>query len=92
MTSIKRKPDIAAFSTVDGIETCTIDGCIDFTIQNTGNTVVWFGFSRDSQPDIPLEPGDASSFPLYRGCEEWSGDLYIRFGENGGLVRVIRTL
>lgn len=88
----KRKPDVSYFSKVNDTTMCNIDGCIDFTIQNTGETTIHFGFSRDSDPDIPLEPGDISAFPLYRSCEEWTGELIIKFGANGGAAMVIKTI
>jgi hypothetical protein len=89
---IKRKPDISFFSNVSDKASCSIDGCIDFTIQNMGETTIYYGFSRDSEPDIALEPGDLSAFPLYRACEEWTGEIWFKFGSNGGSVMVMKTL
>lgn len=89
---IKRRPDVSYFSEVDTVKSTPLDGCIDFTIQNNGESKVWYGFTKDSKPDIPLEPGDMSTFPLYRSCEVWTGELFIRFGEVTGTVMVIKTL
>jgi len=88
----KRKADVSYYSKVNEKTECNIDGCIDFTIQNIGQTTIYYGFSRDSEPDIPLEAGDLSAFPLYRSCEEWTGELIIAFGENGGAAMVVKTI
>lgn len=88
----KRKPDVSYYSKVEDKVSCNIDGCIDFTIQNVGQTTVLFGFTRDSEPDIPLDPGDLSPFPLYRSCEEWTGEIWMKFGAQGGAIRITKTI
>ncbi|HPH46953.1 MAG TPA: hypothetical protein PLJ60_18260 [Chryseolinea sp.] len=90
--AIRRKPDVSYFSDLNKVVKTSIDGSIDFTIQNVGSQKIFFGFTKDSKPDIPLDAGDFSSFPLYRSCEEWTGDLFLMFGTSGGAVMVIKTI
>ena len=92
MNEIKRTPEVSYYSKVNGKANCSIEDCIDFTIQNIGGTLVYYGFQRDSDPDIPLVPNAYSPFPLYRACEVWSGEIWIKFGPEGGKVMVVKTL
>jgi hypothetical protein len=89
---IKRKADISFYSKRNDTATCNIDGCIDFNITNTGESTIYFGFTRDSEPDVPLEPGETAPFPLYRECEEWAGEVYIKFGAVIGTARIMKTI
>lgn len=87
-----RKPDVAYLSEKDDIKSVSIQDCIDFSIQNVGNTQVHFGFLKNETPNIPLQPSDLSSFPLYRSCEAWTGEVFVKFGSTGGAVMITRTL
>ena len=88
MTS--RRPDITTIVGKDTLKECDVKGCIDFTVQNTGDVPVWIGFSRDSAPEIQLDPGELAPFPLYRPCETWDIQLFIKFVQSGS-VRIIKT-
>ncbi len=88
----KRKPDAARIDGRNEIKAVDIDGTIDFTITNAGNETIFYGFGKNITPDIPIAPGEYSPWPLYRPCEVWDGDLYIKFGPNGSVALVTRTI
>lgn len=90
--AIKRKPDVQRIAGEGEIQATVINGSIDFSITNAGNQTIYYGFSKDQVPDIPINPGGASSWPLYRPCEVWDGELYIRFGTPGSVALITKTI
>lgn len=89
---ITRKPDSSMLEGVDVTKPQSISGCIDFSVQNVGNERVHIGFTRDQQPHIPINPNEFSSWPLYRPCEVWEGEVFVKFGANGSSVIINKTL
>ncbi|MFN7703301.1 MAG: hypothetical protein ACK5OS_01665 [Chryseotalea sp.] len=88
----KRKPDTVRVADQDKVKPVSINDCIDFTIVNAGNETIFFGFNREHEPDIPLEPGESSNWALYRPCEVWDGEVYIKFEKNGSVALVLKTV
>jgi hypothetical protein len=89
---IKRKPDVQRVAGKNEIRPTVINGCIDFSITNVGNETILYGFTKDQNPDIPIAPGEATSWPLYRPCEVWDGNLFIKFGPNGSVALITKTI
>lgn len=89
---ISRKPDTQHVEGTNKTKSVSISGCIDFSVQNVGNERVHIGFSRNQTPSIPLNPNEISPWPLYRPCEVWEGEVFIKFGVNGSQVIVNQTL
>lgn len=87
---IKRKPDSARLDGVNVTKETSINGCIDFTIQNAGAAKLWYGFSKEQQ-DIELNPGENATWPLYRPCEVWDGSLYVKFVTNS-VAQITKTI
>ncbi|MEK9157694.1 MAG: hypothetical protein AAB638_00740 [Patescibacteria group bacterium] len=92
MADTKRKPDVTRLDGVNQIKDTTVNDCIDFTIQNVGAEKIYFGFSKDGEPDIPLNPNELSTWPLYRPCETWDGDIFIKFGAAGSIALILKTI
>jgi hypothetical protein len=88
----KRKPDVVRLTDKGKTIDASIEGCIDFTIINAGSETIYYGFSSESKPDIPIEPGESAPWPLYRPCEVWDGKVYIRFEVNGGIALLLKTV
>lgn len=88
---IGRKPDAANFEGKNTTKDADIEGCIDFTVQNTGNQLIRYGFSPDNIA-IPLGPNELANWPLYRACEVWTGKIYFKFGNLGGNVNLYKTI
>jgi hypothetical protein len=88
----KRKPDSSRLQGKNEVKATSINGCIDFTIQNVGVEKIYFGFIKNVDPDIPLNPNEQSTWPLYRPDEEWEGELYVRFGVNGSVALILKTV
>ena len=88
----KRKPDSNRLQGKNQIKSTSINGCIDFTIQNVGTEKIYFGFIKNSEPDIPLNPNEQSTWPLYRPCEEWEGELFVKFGTVGSVALILKTV
>lgn len=91
-TVVKRKPSVDLITGQNETKPMSIADCIDFTIQNVGTEIIYFGFRKDGIPDQPLNPGEFSNWPLYRPCEEWDGEIYIKFGAAGSIAALKKTL
>ncbi|HEY8936702.1 MAG TPA: hypothetical protein VIM65_15845 [Cyclobacteriaceae bacterium] len=89
---IKRKPDVQRIDGKNETKPTVINGCIDFSIVNIGKETIYYGFSRDQEPDVPIPPADNTSWPLYRPCEFWDGELFIRFGPVGSVALITKTV
>lgn len=89
---IKRKPDAQRVQGKNETKGHDIDGTIDFSVTNVGTETIWFGFLKDQRPDIPVNPGESSTWPLYRSCEVWDGELFIRFGNTGSVALITKTI
>ncbi|MCZ8355471.1 MAG: hypothetical protein O9340_12090 [Cyclobacteriaceae bacterium] len=88
----KRRPDAVRLSGKDEVINTSINECIDFTIVNAGSETIYYGFSSETKPDIPIEPGESAPWPLYRPCEVWDGKVYIKFEANGSIALVLKTV
>ena len=89
---MKRRLEVSYFSKVNAKTSCSVEGCINYTVQNVGDKIVYIGFSRDSDPDIALPPDHYAPFSLSQDCDEWEGEVWMRFGPDGGSIRITKTM
>lgn len=68
------------------VQSFELEGCLQFSVENTGTEDVFIGFNDASQP-LPLKANQGREFPhIDHQCMRYNDTLYVKFNAKSNVI------